>query len=77
MRQGVIEGSVRRQSSALALIAVLGTWLALAELKGGDNELGLSDLWGWFRQWAVLAAGAVIYGLYLLLTKRRGRHRFR
>lgn len=77
MRQGVIEGSVRRQSSALALIAVLGTWLALAELKGGDNELGLSDLWGWFRQGAVLAAGAVISGLYLLLTKRRGRHRFR
>lgn len=77
LRQGVIEGSVRRQGSALALIAVLGTWLALAELGNADGKLGFSELWDWVKQGAVLLSGALIFGLYLLLTKRRGRHRFR
>jgi hypothetical protein len=77
MRQGVIEGAVRRQGSALALIAVLGTWLALGELSNANGKLGFSELWNWVKQGAVFSSGAAIFGLYLLLTKRRGRHRLR
>jgi hypothetical protein len=77
IRESVIEGSVRRQDSALALIAVLGTWLALAELSDRSNKLELSDLWNWVKQGAVILSGAAIFLLYLLLTRFRGRHRLR
>jgi hypothetical protein len=77
IRESVIEGSVRRQGSALALIAVLGTWLALGELSNANGKLGFSELWNWVKQGAVFSSGAAIFGLYLLLTKRRGRHRLR
>ena len=74
IRESVLARSARSQSAALAVIALLGTWLSFGELAQDDGTWNL----GWFRQRYTGLALLSVFAVYWicrewLLRKTRRR----